>query len=147
MKKFVLPILLCCILFVTILTCEQSSGDPDYVGTRKAFNTQTDPGPLPVFRDLVVILSGGGSFESLVHELGTSTLTEGSARGIYTAANNVFTMSITEQYSIVPPVGWQVNPQIALTPYTLAGNTLTLFIDLSEPPDGDADLIVALTRQ
>ena len=139
MKRSFVWFLVVPLLFGFALSCE--NGTPDYVGTWAVYNAEVEP---EVFVDAVVTLRNDGTFESLAYEVGTTNLTDGSARGTYEVEGDLFTMTITEQYQ---SGAWQPHSQTSIAQYSISGDTMTLNIDLDEPPDGVYDLTMILTKQ
>ena len=127
-------------IFFVISSCS-TNGDPAYVGIWAVYNAEVEP---EVFIDAVITLRNDGTFESLVYQAGTTTLTEGSAKGTYVVEGDIFTMTITELYQ---SGAWQSASQTNIGQYSISGNTMTLNIDVSEPPDGIYDMQMILTKQ
>ena len=121
-------LLLCLALIasaITLVTCKSIDEVANYVGTWFASNVET---PI-AYHDVEITLTIDGTYETLMYDVGGSTLQSGSSRGTYTCANNIFSAQQTEQYNgsawvpasvTLPPVAYSVSED---------GNTLTLFQD------------------
>ncbi len=137
-------LLLCLALIasaMTLVTCKPIDEEENYVGIWFASNVET---PI-AYQDVKITLNIDGTFETLMYNVGGSTLQSGSSRGTYTSANNIFSAQQTEQYNgsawvpasdTPPPVAYSVGED---------GNTLTLFQDFDQ--NGTTDAIWTLTRQ
>lgn len=115
----------------------------DYVGIWFASNVET-PGQ-PAYVDAKITLNTDGTYETLLYNVGGSTLQSFSSRGTYTCANNIFTAQMTEQYNGSAWVHASGTPPPAAYSVSKDGNTLTLFQDFDQ--NGTTDAIWTLTRQ
>jgi hypothetical protein len=113
-----------------------------YVGIWFASNVET---PGPAYVDAKITLNTDGTYETLLYNVGGSTLLNMSSRGTYTCANNIFRAQLTEQYNGSAWVLVSGTPPPA--PYSVSedGNTLIVFQDFDQ--NGTTDAIWTLTRQ
>ncbi len=96
--------------------------------------------------DVTVIARANGTYETLLYGEGGTTPQAYSQRGTYTCSNNIAHLQVTERYD---GSNWVSFSETSDIPYSISGdgNTLTLQMDLSYPPDGIADATWTLTRQ
>jgi hypothetical protein len=129
------------ILLCALFSCNTDGEVPDYIGIWFASNVVTPGGNF----DAQVTLNEDGTYETLLYNVGGSTLQAGSSRGTYTCANNIFSAQQKEQYNgsawvaapgTLPPAAYIVSED---------GNTLTLIQDFDE--DGNIDATWTMTRQ
>lgn len=112
---------------------------PDYVGVWIGSGVQS---PSETTYDAVVTFEEDGNCETLLYDVGGTTLQQGSSRGTYTADGSKLTTNSTQWYD---GAAWQSVTIVGTTPYTLVGDTLTMSIDFTG--DGFPDNDWVLTRQ
>jgi hypothetical protein len=112
-----------------------------YVGIWFASNVETPGGNY----DVKITLSIDETYETLMYNVGESTLQSWSSRGTYTCANNIFSAQQTEQYNGSAWVPASGTPPPAAYSVSEDGNTLTVFQDFDQ--NGTTDAIWTLTRQ
>lgn len=123
-------------LALGVVACEPPL--PDYVGVWEGSDL-----PTPGFHyDAVMTLAEDGTYESLLYDVGGSTLQQGSSRGTYTVAGGAITVNVTQLFD---GAAWQSVTMVSTTACTLAGDTLTMSIDFTG--DGVPDNDWVLTRQ
>ena len=113
------------ILLCALFSCTTDGGVSDYVGIWLASNVVTPGGNV----DAHIALNEDGTYETLLYDVGGSTLQAGSSRGTYTCANNKLTNTIEEVYD---GSVWKAQGGTQVTPYSISGDTLTLYQDFGE---------------
>ena len=99
--------------------------------------------PTPGFHyDAVITLTSGGAYESLMYDVGGTTLQDGSSRGTYSYSAGVLISAVTEVYA---SGSWTSTTMTQSTACTVVGDTLTLSIDFTG--DGVPDNDWVFTRQ
>jgi hypothetical protein len=99
--------------------------------------------PTPGFHyDVVVTLTSGGTYESLLYDVGGTTLQDNSNRGTYTWSAGVLISAVTE---VCASRSWTSTTITQSTACTVVGDTRTLSIDFTG--DGVPDNDWVLTRQ
>ncbi len=91
---------------------------------------------------MVVTLTSGGAYESLLYDVGGTTLQDNSNRGTYTWSAGVLISAVTEVYA---SGSWTSVTMTSSTACTVVGDTLTMSIDFTG--DGVPDNDWVLTRQ
>jgi hypothetical protein len=113
-------------------------GLPDCAGIWFGSNVETPGEPV----DAWITLTVAGTYETLLHEVGGSTILPMSQRGTYACAGNVLAAASTETYDgatwVPEVVTWTVS-------YSISGNTLTLYQDFDQ--NGLVDATWTLVRQ
>ncbi len=99
--------------------------------------------PSPSFHyDVVFTLSADGDCESLLYDVGGTTLQDMSSRGTYTYSAGVLHSEITQLYI---SGSWTSSSMTYDTPCSVAGDTLTMSVDFTG--DGIPEYDWVLTRQ
>ena len=119
----------------------QANFEADYIGTWFGSNFEL---PDSSHVDLKLTLRADGTYEALQYDVDGSTLQDMSHRGTYTCANNILYTTSTEIYYTGSE--WTSEVQTYGTPYSISGNTLTMYLDF-DPDDPDDDATWILTRQ
>jgi hypothetical protein len=91
------------------------------------FGTQ-GPTPSGGFNDVKVSLGVDGAFEALIFDEGGDTPKAHSNRGTYTCTSSTMHVQNTEVYD---GSNWVPDSSTFDTPYSISGNTLTLYINSS----------------
>ena len=137
--KLFTVVLILVLIFVACKTEDDSVAD--YIGTWFGSSVEA---PGPEYFDIKSTFRADGTLEYLMYDVGGSTLLDNSMRGTYTSANNIFYVTSTEVYD---GFIWTPDVQIYERLYSVSGNTMTLYLDLDDPPDGITETIWTLTRQ
>ncbi len=141
MKKGFTSCTIFLILLCALFSCTAGDEVPDYVGVWFASNVVTPGGNF----DVRIALNGGGTYESLLYNVGGSTLQAGSSRGTYVCASSIFSAQQTEQYNGSAWVAASGTPPPAAYSVSEDDNTLTLIQDFDE--NGTTDATWIMTRQ
>ena len=142
MKSIVTLSTVVLILLLSIYACKQEDDSvADIVGTWFGSNLEFPPNGL-THVDAKSTINADGTYETLLYDVGGSTLQDFSNRGTYSCSNNIIYSTTTEIYD---QGSWTSTVETYETPYSVSGDTLTLYQDWDE--DGKTDATWILTRQ
>jgi hypothetical protein len=139
MKKLLLGLAILAAMVFGFIACEPTDPPvPAYVGVWEGSDLPTSS----FHYDAVFTLWLDGTYESLLYDVGGTTLQDMSTRGTYTMVSGVMYSTVTEMYS---SGSWAPATMSNASPCTVVGDTLTLSVDFTG--DGIPDEDWVLTRQ
>ena len=139
MRREIVCLLAVAALALVLAGCDTTGDDPGYIGVWEGSTVEL---PGPSFADVQITLEDDGTLESLMYDVGGSTLQDGSTRGTYSVANGVCYSVATLEYDTG---AWIPAWSASAAAYTLSGDTLTIHQDFDG--DGTSELDWVLTRQ
>ena len=129
-------------VFASCKTEEEVVPVPDYIGTWFGSSVAVPDSPFD-YVDARITCKEDGTYETLLYNVGGSTLQNMSSRGTYACSNGIFYSVMTEVYDQVS--GWVDYYDPYACSYSISGNTLTMQQDFNQ--DGTVDTVWTLSRQ